>query len=136
MEGFGGKVGNSWALEGANGGSDRLKSESGGKFLKVCAEREGACQGARRQRPVSPLLSPLFIFFFLLFQSFSSFLSLTLSSFLPLLFHFLSFPSCFPLSFSLLTVSLSLPFSLFSPPSFSLPFSFFRFFPFTLFLFP
>ena len=31
LRGFGGKVGNSWALEGANGGGgDGLKSESGG----------------------------------------------------------------------------------------------------------
>ena len=72
-------------------------------FLKVCAEQEGAHQGAWPQRPVSPLLSPLMIF--------SSFLSFNLSQvffpslyllFLPLLFHFLSFP-CFPLSFSLLS---------------------------------
>ena len=50
----------------------------------------------------SPLSSADF-FFLLLFKSFSSFLSLTL--FFPsfsLFFYFLSFPFCFPLSFSLL----------------------------------
>ena len=86
-------------------------------FLKVCAEGEGARQGAWPQRPVSPLLSPLLIFFFLLlFKSFSSFLSLTLSSFLPLLFsftfyHFLSvslFHSPFFLLFSISRFSVTL----------------------------
>ena len=72
-------------------------------FLKVCAEGEVARQGVWPQCPVSPLLSSADFFLLLLFKSFSSFLSLTLSFFLPLLFYFLSFPSCFSLSFSLLT---------------------------------
>ena len=37
------------------------------EFLKVCAEGEGARQGTRPQRPVSPLLTPLLILFFFLF---------------------------------------------------------------------
>ena len=118
-----------------------------GKFLKVCAQGEGARQDTRPQRPVSPLLCPLLIL--------SSFLSFNLSQvffffflhsvFFPsssLLCHFQSFPSCFPLSFSLLPfyclslyLSLSPCISHFSLPlPFSVPFSFFCFFPFTLFL--
>ena len=40
------------ALEASGGGGGRLKSD---KFLKVCVEGEGARQGARPQRPISPL---------------------------------------------------------------------------------
>ena len=96
------------------------------KFFKVCAEGEVARQGVWPQCPVSPLLSPLLIFFSFFSKSFSSFLSLTLSFFLPLLFSFTFYHfllvSIFHSPFFLLIVSLSLPlflpFSLFSPPSF------------------
>ena len=102
----------------------------------MCTEREGARQGVWPQRPVSPLLSPLLIFSsFLSFNLFQVFFpSLYLLSFL---FSSLSlsiisflFPSFILPSFFLLSHSLSL--TLFLP--FSLPFSFLRFFPFTLFL--
>ena len=101
-------MGNSWALEGANGGgSDRLKSESGGYiFLKVCAEGEGARQGAWSQCPVSPLLSLLI---------FSSFFSLNLSQ--------VFFLSLYLLYFLYSSLSLSIISFLF--PSFILPSSFF-----------
>ena len=84
-------------------------------FFKVCAEGEVARQGVWPQCPVSPLLSPLLIFFSFFSKSFSSFLSLTLSFFLPLLFsftfyHFLPV-SLFHSPFFLLTLFLSLPLS-------------------------
>ena len=84
-------------------------------FFKVCAEGEVARQGVRPQCPLSPLLSPLLIFFSFFSKSFSSFLSLTLSFFLPLLFsftfyHFLPV-SLFHSPFFLLTLFLSLPLS-------------------------
>ena len=40
-------------MEQEGGGGGCLKSD---KFLKVCVEGAGACQGAWPQRPVSPLL--------------------------------------------------------------------------------
>ena len=95
------------------------------RFLKVCAEGEGARQGTWPQCPVSPLLSPLLIFssFFSFNLSPVFFPSLYLLSFLFsfTFYHFL-LVSIFHSPFFLLTVSLSLPlflpFSLFSPPSF------------------
>ena len=98
------------------------------EFLKVCAEGEGARQGTRPQRPVSPLLSPLLIFSsflsFNLFQVFFpslyllSFLFSSLSlSIISFLFPSFILPSLFLLSHSL-SLPLFLPFSLFSPPSF------------------
>ena len=80
-------------------------------FFKVCAEGEVARQGVRPQCPLSPLLSPLLIFFSFFSKSFSSFLSLTLSFFLPLLFSFTFYHfllvSLFHSPFFLLTFSLS-----------------------------
>ena len=95
------------------------------RFLKVCAEGEGALQGAWPQCPVRPLLSLLLIFssFFSLNLSQVFFPSLYLFSFLfsVTFYHFL-LVSLFHSPFFLLTISLSLllflPFSLFSPPSF------------------
>ena len=44
-----------WGLT-SGGGVVALNQKMLDKFLKVCIEGEGACQGARPQRPVSPLL--------------------------------------------------------------------------------
>ena len=92
-------------------------------FFKVCAEGEVARQGVWPQCPVSPLLSPLLIFFSFFSKSFSSFLSLTLSFFLPLLFSFTFYHFLlvflFHSPFFLLTFSLS--------PSLSLCISFSNF---------
>ena len=50
-------MGNSWALGGGTEAvSMALNQKVVDKFLKVCAEQEGARQGTRPQRPVSPLL--------------------------------------------------------------------------------
>ena len=89
--------------------------------------RRGGGSSPGRLATVSCKSSPLSaadFFFLLLFKSFSSLLSLTLSSFLPLFFSFTFYHfllvSLFQSPFFLLTffLSLFLPFSLFSHPSF------------------
>ena len=158
MRGFGGKAGNSWALESANGGcGDGLKSEGGGYvfcFLKVGAEREGARQGTWSQRlllslslflPFSLFSHPsffatlLFPSFFslypLLFPNFFFFIFFSVSPFLTSFLYLDAFPDSFLLHSSLfhsLALSLSLPLSLFS---FLFHFFFLFIFLFFLFLF-
>ena len=39
----------------SGGGVVILNQKLVDKFLKICVEEEGACQGAQPQRPVSPL---------------------------------------------------------------------------------
>ena len=80
-------------------------------FFKVCAEGEVARQGVRPQCPLSPLLSPLLIFFF--FPS-----SLNLSQ--------VFFPSLYLFSFLFSSLLLSIISFLF--PSFIPPFSFLLYF--------
>ena len=57
LEGFEGKVGNSWDLGGAaEVAVVTLNQKVADKFLKVCVEWEGAHQGTQPLCPVSPLL--------------------------------------------------------------------------------
>ena len=73
------------ALGGASGGGVvALNQKLLDKFLKVCVEGEGACQGALPQRPVSPLIPqevehslPPFLFLNALLNHFAVHLKLT-----------------------------------------------------------